>query len=244
MFFFFKRNKIIVDCFTPYKHIIELSPIEKANKFIPEWWINTPREIVIPNNIEPCITIKECRGIIDTYNHGYIIPLWSDFILEIQNKQYRWTYSDKFSTAEIHSQKQWENFTDAQNIGHLKLMSPWRIKTKKDIMWSCTDPFWNNKLQTNYMTAPGVVNFKYQYGTNINIFFKLQDQTIKIDFNHPMYHLIPITEHETEIRHHLVTDREFTQLSNVSVSFYNQYIKRKNILKNKKVKQCPFHWDK
>ena len=243
MFFFFKKSKIIVDCFTYQEHVLELSPIEKANKFIPEWFKHTPRETSSPNVLTPNVTIKECRGVIDTYDQGYIIPLWSDFAMEVKDKRYSWTYSDSISTAHPHPHTQWDTFTDHHNVGHIKLATPWLIHTKKDIMWSCIDPFWNNRLQTEYITIPGVINFKYQHAISINLFFSLQDKLIRIKHGHPMYHLIPLTEYKTELRYHVVSHHEFKEKNNVQFSFYNQYIKRKNIIKNKE-KQCPFHWKK
>ena len=81
MFFFFKRKKIVVDCFTDNYSINELFPIQTANNFYPDWWKNLPKTYDAMNKWGLRVsqsTMKKCPAIIDLYKTGFIMPLWSD----------------------------------------------------------------------------------------------------------------------------------------------------------------------
>lgn len=235
--FLFRKSKIIVDCFVSDKSILDFSPIEKANKFIPDWWNNTP--LVIPNEKQhPQPTMRGCSGIIEHYKNGFMIPMWSDLSVTVQNKGYSWQFSDYKTNANVHPSSQWDTFADKSEYGHLKISSPYFLKTKKDISWICTEPFWNNQLKNNYFITPGTLNFKYQHATNINMMIPLHDRNFIIKHGHPMLHLIPLSEYNVELKHNLVSQEEIRKLEVPLISFTNSYFKRKSITD----KKCPFHF--
>lgn len=239
--FIFKKSKIIVDCFITDEHILKYSPIEKANKFIPEWWKNTPLINKDENNhIYP--TIKSCAGIIEHYKKGIIIPMWSDLSINIDKNQYTWQFSDGISSADVHNQTLWENFIDFKLNVHIKLHSPWFLKTKEDIHWVCIEPFWNNIIKNNYMTVPGTLSFKHQHTTNISLMIPNNISQFNIEHGHPMYHLIPLTEKELIIKHHLVTEKEINQYKVRNITFSNTYYKRIGLDIKNDTKKCPFHF--
>ena len=236
-FFLFKKPSIVVDCFVSDKNILDFSPIEKSNKFIPNWWSQT--QLTIPNNQgHPQTTIRGCAGIIEHYKQGFMMPMWSDLSVIVENKGYRWQFSDYKTTAYTHPSNQWETFADKEKYGHLKITSPYFLKTKKDINWLCIEPFWNNQLNNDYFVTPGTLNFKYQHTTNINMMIPLHDRNFIIKHGHPMLHLIPLSEYNVELKHHLVSEEEMRKLNVPLISFTNSYFKRKSITD----KKCPFHW--
>ena len=238
MFFFFKRPKINVDCFITDEHILKYSPIEKANKFIPKWWKKIPSVNNTADHSEP--TIKGCSGIIEQYKRGLIIPMWSDLSIIMTDQSYSWKFSDGISNAEVHSNGL-DSFLNPKEYAHLKLISPWFLNTKEDIFWTCLDPFWNNTNKTNYITVPGTVSYKYQHATHINLMMPVNNRHFNIEHGHPVYHLLPLTEKEIQIKHQLVTEKELNKYKVRNITFFNTYYKRLSIDKNKEKSKCPFH---
>ena len=230
MIFLFKKPKLVLDCFTDRPDVFNFSKIDYAYKFYPEWWKQTPKSYIL--NFYEQSTIKRCRGIIDTYKHGLMVPLWCDLSINVENKKYRWQFSDYKTDADIHESKQWEAFVNPDNYGHLKIQSPWYIKCKTDTKFYWIQPFWNYPLDTPYYILPGILDFKYNNSANINIMLDLQkNYTHTIKAYTPMAHMVPISDKEIIIKHHLIDTKEYYNLhSNVTATFTKSYlIHKKNI---------------
>lgn len=243
MIFFFKKPKIVVDFFTTRPDVYKHAPIDYAYKFYPDWWKNTP-STVKKNNFFKTATIKKCNGIIDTYQQGLIIPLWDDLAFRVQNKNISWKHADGQSSCDVHSYEQWETYADMSKYYSLKIFSPWIAKCKSDINFYFTKPFWNHPLNTPYHILSGVLNFKYNNATNIQMMINIHE-----DYDHtiqaltPMAHVIPFTEKKLIIKNHLVDRLEYEKLDIKNIllkKFINQYTKNMNNSKRQE-KKCPFH---
>ena len=241
MLFLFKKPKLVIDCFTNRPDVFNFSKIDYAHKFYPEWWKQTPKSYM--SNFYKRSTIKKCRGIIDNYRYGAMVPLWCDLALSVKNKQYQWQFSDFTTRCEIHESKQWDTFADPTNYGHLKIVSPWHINCKSDTKFYWTLPFWNHAIDISYHVIPGMLEFKYNHAININMMINLQQ-----DFTHiikaytPMVHMIPVSDKELVIKHHLISKEEFNNLfDNMTHSFTNKYQIHKNNIDRQESK-CPFNF--
>jgi len=235
--FIFKKSKIVLDCFTSNKNVLEFTPIDKAIKFYPEWLKNTPK--FLDKTFYPASTIKNCTGIIDYYKQGFMIPLWTDLSINVQNRSYQWQFADYKSEAKEHNSAQWDTYVSAQNYGHLKLISPFKIISKNDIDFHFTKPFWNFEPKSSYYIPSGNVNYKYNHSTEINMFIDLtENKVINIDLGTPLAHIIPLTDKEVILKHHLISDEEYKNLP-VIHTFVNSYSKYKKLVQNKESK-CPF----
>jgi len=242
MIFLFKKPKLVIDCFTDRPDVFNFSKIDYAHKFYPEWWKQTPKSFM--NTFYKMSTIKKCRGLIDTYKYGAMVPLWSDLAITVKNKQYQWQFSDFKTLGNIHSPEQWNTYIDPTNYGHLKINSPWYINCKRDTKFYWTIPFWNHAIDIPYHVMPGMLDFKYNHNVHINIMVNLQK-----DFMHtikaytPMAHMIPVSDKELVIKHHLVSNEEFNNLfdGNITTTFRNRYQTHKNNV-NKQESKCPFNF--
>jgi hypothetical protein len=239
MFFFIKKSKIIVDSFTYNNWAYKEFTIKKSNEFYPEWLKNTPKEFKV--GVKPVPTIRTCEALIQNFKTGLIIPMWSDFAFKSTEDKYEYQFADGKSTLDSHSQQQWGKFADPKIFNQIKLISPYALKTKEDIFWNYTYPFWNNGIQLNYFLTPGILSFKHQHGTNINLFVHAKSNFF-IKAGDPIVHLIPLTEKNVEIKNHLIDENEFTKMldANAYPSFKNRYAK---LLKTK-TKKCPFGFGK
>lgn len=245
MFFFFKKEKLVVDAFVPKKHshAYHYAPIDYAENFYPDWWRKLPKLEVDPEKFNSDdiknLNMRLCRGIIDHYKRGFILPMWSDLsIRTISTTSYNYAFSDSSSECAFHPVSQRIGFyEDHINI---KIFSPWVLESKKDVYFSVMPAFWNTSSDPNYKVAIGTLDFFYQKALNINLLIK-PPQEIFIPFKRPLLHVIPSSEKELVIKTHLIDDDEWYHKNSSRVSFYGAYSKMKKTLEEKEKSKCPFH---
>lgn len=252
MLHFFKKKKIVLDCFTPLASVYDNCQINYGSRYYPEWWKDTPKELENYN------TIKSCRAFIDYYKEGIVIPSWFEADVDLypindpENKWFKVRYSnDNVDLSQSHDSIQFANF--AQTYGrNIKIKSPWAFRTTKDIPFAWTQPTWSNRnFFKHFSLLPGVINFKYQHHTHINFFIELSEQakTITIPPLTPLVMLHPLTDNKIEIKNHLVSEKEFDRIFSKEELILNrnlsdeskEYERKKNLSKKiDNIKKCPF----
>ena len=226
--FFFKHKKIVVDCFTTKESAYKYSPIIPAPVAMPQWIREMQSEYKSKGFI-PSPTMKRCPAIISMLTKGFVMPMWTDLIIDInqQQRQFRWMFADGETNAGEHSPEQWMAFVDPAQYAHFKVVSPWRFKTKKDINFMWTQPFYHDQLNVNYHLAPAIIEYKDQHSTHLNMFLDLSTKEIMIKAKTPMVQIIPMTDKKVEIKNHLVDQKEYDKLDIPGMFFINNYKKIK-----------------
>lgn len=257
--FLFKKKEIVLDCFTTDPFSYEFTKLQPAVKYLPEWWENLDTSVKHMEN-EIVSTMKNCHGFISLYKNSFILPYWGNLELDISSKTektYSWntTYSipyvEKSETIGYHLPTQFDGFVDS-NYFHIKITSPWILKSKRNIDYITFDPIWNRSNITDYTILPGVTDYKYQHGTHINIMVEYRDKPRKINISvgEPILHITPLTEEKVVLKYHLIDEKEYNKFSSLRVwkgtpgkvysdskNFINNYIK---INKSK----CPMGFSK
>lgn len=248
---FIRRKKIVVDCFTENIDAHDTFPMQLANKFYPAWWKRLPNEFPVetPNGVQlENKTMKACHGLISHYKNGFILPLWSDLIVQTQadglGNSYSYQYADQRSAIGVHPTDQMGK--EFSLLVHVKLVSPWRIREKSAVEFIYMEPTWNYPGDLLTMsTPPGTVEYKHQHTTNVNMFLE-KGRKYMFSAGRPMAHLIPLTEKEIELRCHLVSPLEMNNdirrvMHHGFPFFTNAYPQRKNrqIALDQESK-CPF----
>jgi hypothetical protein len=242
--FFFKKKKIVVDAFTHAAYIHDYFKIKKAIDSAPDWWKKLPKQFMAKNEHEleyPVSTLKRCDGFLELYKSGFVFPLWSDLIIETyESNQWKYQFADNSTPFQIHGLEEMGNTFN--HVNHGKILSPWVFKEKIGVKFYWAEPMWNNMLR-NYdvRVLPGVVNYKYQHSTHINIFLPKKAQRIELFAGDPMVHIIPLSESDVEIRTHLVSHEEQARLLNddVKFAFTGKYKKKVKLMDQ--ANKCPFH---
>lgn len=122
---------------------------QPASKFFPEWIKSIPKELQYPKDVVPdspfkllAPTVKQCPVFAETLIQGYIIPLWQDYKIMInEDHSYHWqaNYRDKCMIVDVHPDQQYINWLPDNERKRLattlKFNCPWRIRTPKG--WSC-----------------------------------------------------------------------------------------------------------
>ena len=188
--FWFKKKKIVLDCFTDDHFAYEYTRISKATKHFPEWWeslsnmvVNNSLSNMVDNNpynpasnkkfLQKIPTMKHCRGILDLYKNSFVVPFWGNLRIEYDfiNDTYKWAADYKINievAVSNHIKAQYGSFGKG-GISHLKIAPPWILKTNKSVNFLLHDPIWNRENFSSYTVLPGVMDFKYVRHINTNI---------------------------------------------------------------------------
>jgi hypothetical protein len=234
LFFIFKKTKIVLDCFITDQRIIELFPIQKSSNVLPNWWKALPKEVNFENCLVPISTIKRCPGFKDLFSNSLTIPSWGEYKLFLDsNTNFSYISPNHKIEAMSHSNAQFQNaFKDH---GHLKLISPWFLKEKQGVKFNMIQSVWHFHDPSEYLIPPGILEFKYQHATHINLISKVNStkKEINIAAGDPLVHLIPLSDKEIDVKLHVISDKECESLKTYHHSFHNSYEKTKKIFKEK-----------
>jgi len=232
-----KNKPIVVDCFTANPAIHEFFPIELATSFYPAWWKNLESSLKSKSEygiVLPAPTIKRCDGIIELYKKGFVIPLWSDLIIETTSAgEFRYQYSSLENFPIVnHSRGGMGPAFD--NFIHMKIQSPWIFEEKTGVQFLWQQPSWNLFEYLNDLhILPGVINYKDQGGTHINSLLSKKNNRLELSSSQPLVHITPISDRKIVVKNHLVGEVEWHQKSmryTYVSSFLGRY--KKNVKKS------------
>ena len=192
--------------------------------------------------------MKGCPGLLEYWTKGFVLPLWSDLSIILAGEGetgYEWQYSDLQSSIDPHKPEQTNNHFPETKYQHLKLISPWLFVCSEDISFLALEPAWQFDVLKNVRILTGVLNFKFQSATHINMFCLREDKEKETILHSgvPLYHFIPLTEKKINLKIHLVTSDKFDrikQLTQARSSFNRPYDKQKKLLQKK---GCSFNFD-
>ena len=111
--------------------LTKVEPIKDATKFMPEWFKHAPKYLT--EDFADKGTIKNCPGFIDLYKNAYVVPMWCDFHIKADNKNFAWHSSNENFTMSLHTDKQFlehapQNAKD-DFVCVAKTDCPWRVRT-------------------------------------------------------------------------------------------------------------------
>lgn len=240
----FWNDTITIHCYTFDKTIYELYKPAIASNFIPNQWKELPKTYKkkvfeynpISNMTIDVPTARVCDGIINMMSRGIIIPSWSDIKIECSSGQVLCHSPCGLGIVESHSREQvWDDLYPGYS--QVKLISPWLFKTQEDIKFVWTRCDWHNTEQyKNAEIMSGVLDFKYQHASHVQMFV---DGELNISAGDPLVQMFPLTEKKIKLKYHLIENQDYQNILGTKVVKYvGNYKERKKILGNKS--KCPF----
>lgn len=231
---FFKKSTVVLDCFVTNNSIAELFPISFLREHLPTWWKEIPKSSSVDRCPVEISTIKRCPGFKDLFKNSICLPAWSQYRL-YQDPMHGFSHIAPNRSADglPHKEEQLDGaFLDYQ---HYKLISPWYIKENTGINFLMTQASWHNSDPCRFHIPSGMLEFKYQHSTHINLVAP-KNTVLKehdIDAGQPLVYLVPLTEKKIKINIEVVSHEEINKLHAYHHSFYNSYELTKKILKEK-----------
>lgn len=251
MIFIFKKKQLVLDLFTNRQMIYDAAKPKPAAQFYPSWWKDLSTEMKSPNkdDLFPIATMRRCMGFVDHFKNGFIIPMWSDFRIElgpIGDPFFRAQCSDGTTHINQHPEILRGSYLPDTHYCHLKLHTPWAARCKEDIYFKWEQPTWSLKAPNKVIVLPGTIEFKYQYSLNLNLMFAREKEksSLQLDFQSPIVHLTPLTERELVLNYHMVDQQEYNKfMQGEKLSMINRYRAYRRVRESEE-KKCPFGFGK
>jgi hypothetical protein len=234
---FFKKSKtVVVDMYTHRPEVLRHAQVQPAGANKPKWWKMLPS---LPDDRTDLKNMKACAGFNDLYSRGFMMPMWSDVILEfgeIGKDWWEYKYADGVSDGTFHGEESRQGWVKDTEYQHMKFNSPWLAKTDEHIDFMYTNMAYENSDPLDWFVMNGILNFKHQSALNINIIAKREDKPKQLffKFQQPIVMLVPLTDRKVVFRHHLVSQEEWLNIEaerNNQVTFQRKYYKKS---------KCPF----
>lgn len=253
--FWFKKKKTILKCYTTDPFAYSYAKIDWGKNFLPEWFDNLPVYNTNPKgNQSP--TLRVCHGFKQLYKNSLIIPSWAHITFNIssidQSPSFDWKANTTFTKIDSHPYCQTTGFLDEKRFINFKITSPWHLKCNQPTQFIMSDPIWNRSGITDYSILPGIMDFKYQSGTNILGVLECKEQKRKINFapGDPLALLTPLIDEDIILEHYLVTSLELEKhLPDLRFGLndtVNKYATSKKFINkhNQQESKCPFGFKK
>jgi len=230
---FNKRKKVKLTFHTSgTQQLVDMFSANNGHKLMPDW----ARSLGKSTN-ENILNMNTCPGFVDLLKKSVALPLWMDHRITYQGSQLLDVQLPGVSDKEIlkfvqqHHSSQWGNAF--KQSSHVKLMSPWLVTCDSDLEWLMHDPTWHkNNSMGQYTLTPGLLNFKYQSGTAVNMFLTPSEKpnTITLEAGTIIAYLTPLADVDIEIECKRVSDDEWYSLLKHQFTFTNMYNKTKKFL--------------
>lgn len=214
---------------------------EKANKFIPEWWRNTPYYIDKKTELYTPTSgiVRGCPAFPDLFSSGYIVPMWADTMIYFNSKtgEWRWQCGTQDSPFKIRYMEQHEyakygynSFGGSKIISTFQFVNPWRVKTPKGYSVFQFPVFYH--YSSDYSVLPGTYDGFTVNGDKLEVAIFSDDKEILIKKGTPLIHYIPYKKISLD---HIVRDfdkddeqEQYIKWLNNSVIFKNWYGQNRN----------------
>jgi hypothetical protein len=234
---FMKRSLVQLEAFTTNEHLAKYFAIQKSTNFYPQFWKSIAKATRDENDMYDRPTIKTCTGLLDFFQDSFTIPLWSDLAIKVEADKYAWQFSQTNCSAVHHDNQQRIGYLEKYH--HLKLISPWMLRCNSDIKFAFTEDTWNITDETAPIRVlNGVVDYKYQHGTNVNIMVPSAPASYLLQCGQPIANLRPLTEKKVKLTVHVVSEGEYGKFQDTQRNYFfvKKYIKNKEFMD-----KCPFH---
>lgn len=220
------------------KDIEEIRP-QPANKFIPQWWKDTPWD----NDLDESKyraengSVRQCPMFPDMFSSGYILPMWADTVVYYKNGEWNWkcgAVGSPFKVSIFQPRQFLDNSEYKMNgvsaTALFQLHNPWQIKTSEGYSLLQLPLFYH--FNQEFSVLPGVYDANIIDTDKLEIAYYGDGKEIFIKKGTPLAQFIPYKKEKIDlvIRDITEQDKEDTLKLNVqrSVMFKNWYSQNRN----------------
>jgi len=220
---FRKSKEVVLQCFTYNAVAYEAFPIRHASRDRPKWWMELP--VDSKQRFFPTPTLKTCPGINQFFKRSIMIDLWSDLAIDVNaNRECRWQFADLSTEITMHDVSQRGGFLPGDSNAHMKVISPWifTCADATEFLWS--HPTYHSTDLSSIQILPGIVNYKHQHGTHINMMLPTdRPRSVLLRAGQPMVNITMLGDIKVKIENYLITKEEFLKKESIGnrVSFIN-----------------------
>tara|TARA_B100001094_G_C18189900_1_gene806402 strand:- start:2394 stop:3161 length:768 start_codon:yes stop_codon:yes gene_type:complete len=244
-------GKQFIEFKTDVKGLEEIAPVKPSSFFLPKWFKGMSDSVEIdglhekgkPNYFgkkgdtakkHTSGTVKRCPAIVDLITEGFIIPMWSDFLVQRDMETFEWDNKNFKYGIEFHSKEQIKGW-DLKKTDFpegVKFINPWRIHTPKGYSVMFITPTY--QFEKRFTVLPGIVETDSYHHVNFPSVWHTTKDAI-IERGTPFIQVIPFKrddwDYETsqmDKKDLLNDEREKTELGTKFKNSYRSIVRRLN----------------
>ena len=246
-------GKQFIEFKTDVNGLEEIAPVKPAKYFLPKWFkgmkdfveVDAVHEKNKPNYFgkkgdtakkHTSGTVKRCPAIVDLITEGFIIPMWSDFLIQRDMETFEWDNKNFQYGIEFHSKEQikgW-NLKKTDFPEGIKFVNPWRIYTPKGYSVMFMTPTY--QFEKRFTVLPGIVETDSYHHINFpSIWHTTKDAVI--ERGTPFIQVIPFKRDKWNLDVSQMNTEDFkndeTEKTALSTKFKNAY--RDIVSRNKNI---------
>ena len=246
-------GKQFIEFKTDVNGLEEIAPVKPAKYFLPKWFkgmkdfveVDAVHEKNKPNYFgkkgdtakkHTSGTVKRCPAIVDLITEGFIIPMWSDFLIQRDMETFEWDNKNFQYGIEFHSKEQikgW-NLKKTDFPEGIKFVNPWRIYTPKGYSVLFMTPTY--QFEKRFTVLPGIVETDNYHHINFpSIWHTTKDAVI--ERGTPFIQVIPFKRDKWNLDVSQMNTEDFkndeTEKTALSTKFKNAY--RDIVSRNKNI---------
>jgi hypothetical protein len=199
-----------IEFFSFIPGVADACPIVHAKDARPKWMSHAREDYkkTLDTNNARFNHIYQCPGIFEMYKHGFIVPLWSDVIIQTDSakKGFGW------ATAIIdHKEEEHRILIDRHDDEVtkvipprpyslpyvIKINSPWNVVAPKGLKFLMLPISYPDSHE--FDNAIGILDPAVSCEINFQLWWNVKDGETVIKAGTPMVHLIPLTEEKYEL---------------------------------------------
>jgi len=213
MFKSFKKSRDIdVIAYAGHQQLIDLFPIEKADKVYPEWFkkMPSPKEKYGEDK-----NVRMCSGLTDFYKSSYMLTCWQDY--------------------EICVTPDGRLFFDSTNKEEYPITGH-QLETQAPNAWPGYMNVWSQKNPKDFHVVPGMLEFRFQHGCHVNLIVPIpeKEHQFTIKAGTPLVTLTPMTEKNINLQCQYMDEKKREGLLMEWIFTYrNNYFKRRSIIQKR-----------
>jgi hypothetical protein len=202
------RKKQKIEFWTEHQSIVEVAPVRKAAGMLPKWFEELKPDIPVFDPKFPKVgkilkkymskSVKKCPAIVDFLSEGYIIPFWSDVIIQREGDDFQFDKhqgDDRIGNIEFHPYDQIATYplnpTDFRE--GVKFINPWFFRTPPGWSTLFIPPIMHNEQR--FTVLPGIVETDTFHQVNFPAIWHHEGQTI-IERGTPFIQVIPFKRNQ------------------------------------------------
>jgi hypothetical protein len=163
---------------------------------------------------------KQCPAINNYINSGIKFKAWTQIRVRVNPDgmvEHLQGTQDPGSGVLVsqHSPDQYQ-YRYQQSKTAFKLTNPWILKSSENIKYVFTESHYSTNIlrENNIIIAPGLIDYKYQFATNVHMIVdvKKEPYEIVIPYGTPLFTLFPLTEREIDFSCEFLTHEKYNQI--------------------------------
>jgi hypothetical protein len=236
------NKKLKIEFRTDVEGLDKFAPVVRSSQFIPKWFKEmkdyVPEELRELNDLSNFKknhntskkyldgTVKRCPAIIDLTTEGFIIPLWSDYLIQSDGIKAEWSARSFPVGLDFHPNEQVYNWDLDKNDFHspMKFVNPWRIYTPPGYSCLFIAPYY--QFEKRFTVLPGIVETDKHHAVQFPSIIHIKGD-ILLERNTPLVQIIPFKKDKFDYSVGQQTEEgryiEKSEMNNISSKFKNGY---------------------